>query len=169
MTTNPAKNYKGKTEYTPKLCTEITKLMASGFSDVQVRAEWIISKDTFYRWLRTHEEFKEAHDIGKDMFDSMHEQLGVEGMLNVRDIDYQFWRDLGKFRNGWVDKSAQQAGNNTQINIDNVNILQQQSNEELITFINTNLEELSEFTDVEPRQIIDISEDSSDIKEQEEV
>lgn len=167
MTTNPAKNLKGKTEYNDKLPALLTKLMAAGFSDVQVRAEWGISKDTFYRWLRTHEPMKEAHAIGKDMFDSVHEQLGVEGMLKTRDIEYQFWRDLGKFRHGWADKNPQQG--NTQINIDNVNILQQQSNEELITFINTNIEALSEFTDIEPRQIIDISEDSSDTTEQEEV
>ena len=137
MTINPAKDLKGKTAYSDKLATNLTKLMAAGFSDVQVIAEWGISKDTFYRWLRTHEELKEAHGIGKVMFDSVHESLGVEGMLRTRDIDYQFWRDLGKYRNGWADKPTQ---GHTQINIDNINVLQQQSNEELIEYIKDNLE-----------------------------
>ena len=142
-------------KYVPKLCTEITKLMAAGFSDTEVMAQWNICRDTFYRWKRENPEFKEAHDIGKTLFDAAHEKLGKEGMLKTRDIDYQFWRDLGKYRHGWTEKLPTST-NNTQINIDKINILQNQSNSELIEYIKMNLEDLPELT-----HVIDITPDES--------
>jgi len=135
-------------KYHDKLCQDITKLMAAGFSDTEVLSQWKVSRDTFYRWKREHPEFKEAHELGKIMFDATHEQLGREGMLKTRDIDYQFWRDLGKYRHGWSDKSSTNT-NNTQINIDKINILQQQSNSELIDYIKSNIEELPELKLIE--------------------
>lgn len=143
MTTHvksPAKNHLGQTQYSPKLCAEVAKLMAAGFSDTQVFAQWNISKDTFYRWKREHEDFKEACDIGKAKFDAKHEELGVLGMMKAADIDYQFWRDLGKFRNGWTEKAPAGSTHNTQINIDKMNILHQQSNAELLEYIKDNLD-----------------------------
>lgn len=142
MTTEIQKNSRtGK--FRPSMCTDLTRLMAAGLSDTQVMAQWGISRDTFYRWLRENEEFKEAHETGKVMFDAVHEKLGVEGMLKMSDIDYQFWRDLGKYRNGWSDKAAATTTtNNTQINIDNMNVLQNQSNEQLVEFIKENLDVL---------------------------
>jgi len=132
-------------KYSPKLCTELTKLMAAGFSDVEVMAKWEISRDTFYRWKREIPEFKEAHEIGTNLFDSNHEKLGKEGMMKTKDIDYQFWRDLGKYRHGWAEKTPSNT-NNTQINIDKINILQQQTDSELIEFIKSNLEQVPELS-----------------------
>jgi hypothetical protein len=113
--------------------------MASGCSDTEVMAKWGVSRGSFYRWLKEYPELKEAHDVGKVMFDAIHEQIGVEGMLKQRDIEYQFWRDLGKYRHGWADKPSA-ATTNTQINIDTMNVLNQQTNEELLMFIKTQLE-----------------------------
>ena len=143
------------TKYNPKLCAELTKLMAAGFSDVEVMAKWEISKGTFYTWKREKPEFKEAHEIGTNMFDSHHEKLGKEGMLKAKDIDYNFWKDLGKFRHGWSEKSPSNT-NNTQINIDKINILQQQSDSELIEYIKSNLEQVPELCHIIP---IDNTED----------
>lgn len=140
---NCSTSISARSKYDPKLCTDLTKLMAAGNSDTQVIAQWGISRDTFYRWLREHEELKEAHEVGKVMFDAIHEKLGVEGMLKTADIDYQFWRDLGKFRNKWTDKS-ETSTNNTQINI---NFLQQQTNQELIEYIQENLDVIEENKD----------------------
>lgn len=141
---SPAKNSLGQTEYSPKLCAEIAKLMAAGMSNVQVMAMWGVSKKTFYAWKRNHEEFAEAADIGENMFNAQHEKLGVEGMLKTRDIDYNFWKDLGKFRNGWSEKERASINNNTQINIDSINIFKEQSDEELIEYIKSNIAELPE-------------------------
>lgn len=134
-------------KYDPKFCVEIYKLMAAGFSDTEVMAKWEISRDTFYNWKRDKPEFAEAHAKGKVQFDAAHEKIGREGMMKTRDVDYQFWRDLGKYRHGWTEKLPTNT-NNTQINIDRINILQNQSNDELIEFIKLNLEQVPELQNI---------------------
>jgi len=126
-------------KYENKYCVELTKKMAAGLSDTEVMAQWGISRSTFYRWLKEIPELKEAHEIGKVMFDSIHEDLGRQGMLKTADIDYQFWRDLGKYRHGWADKQSVSTSN-TQINIDTMNVLNEQTNEELLAYIKSQME-----------------------------
>lgn len=122
-------------KYESKHCVDLTKKMAAGLSDTEVMAQWGIARSTFYRWLKEFPELKEAHDVGKVMFDAIHEDLGRQGMLKLNDIDYQFWRDLGKYRHGWADKqTATGTTNNVQINI-----LNEQTNEELLEYIKDNM------------------------------
>lgn len=115
--------------------------MAGGSSETKAIALLGTARSTFYRWKKEHPEFAEACDKGKVVFDAHHEDLGVQGMMKTMDIDYQFWRDLGKYRNGWTDKTATGITNNTQINIDQMNVLNDQSNEELLAFIRSQLEQ----------------------------
>lgn len=126
-------------KYEPKQCIDLTKKMAAGLSDTEVMAQWGICRGTFYRWMKEYPELKEAHEIGKVMFDAIHEDLGRQGMLKQADIDYQFWRDLGKYRHGWSEKPSTST-NNTQINIDTMNVLNEQTNEELLIYIKSQME-----------------------------
>lgn len=134
-------------KYEPKYCVELTKKMASGMSDTEVMAQWGISRSTFYRWIKEIPELKEAHETGKVMFDAIHEDLGRQGMLKTADIDYQFWRDLGKYRHGWTEKTTG-VTTNTQINIDTMNVLNEQTNEELIMYIKSQMERHPELSNV---------------------
>lgn len=113
--------------------------MAAGMSDTEVMSAWGISRGTFYSWLKEYPDLKEAHEVGKVMFDAIHEDLGRQGMLKQTDIDYQFWRDLGKYRHGWSEKPSASTMN-TQINIDTMNVLNQQTNEELLDYIKSQME-----------------------------
>ena len=117
--------------------------MAAGLSDTEVMAQWGISRSTFYRWLKEVPELKEAHERGKVAFDAIHEDLGRQGMLKQTDVDYQFWRDLGKYRHGWAEKPSA-ATTNTQINIDTMNVLNEQTNEELLAYIKSQMERIPE-------------------------
>lgn len=135
-------------KYEKNHCVDLTKKMAAGLSDTEVMAQWGISRSTFYRWLKEYPELKEAHETGKVMFDAIHEDLGRQGMLKTAEIDYQFWRDLGKYRHGWVDKSVGGVTNNTQINIDQMNVLNEQSNEELLAYIKSQMEKHPELQNI---------------------
>lgn len=126
-------------KYEPKYCVDVYKKMAAGLSDTQVMAQWGISRGTFYRWMKEVPELKEAHEKGKVAFDAIHEDLGVQGMLKQAEIDYQFWRDLGKYRHGWAERPSA-ATTNTQINIDTMNVLNEQTNEELLEYIKSQME-----------------------------
>lgn len=141
----------GVTKYSPNLCVDLTKEMAAGKSDTEVMAKWGVSRGTFYKWKREFPEFQDAHDIGKVMFDSIHEGLGVQAMHKAIDLDYNYWKDLGKFRHGWTDKTS--AGTTNTINIDTMNVLNNQTNEELLCFIKSQLEanpELARIIEHEP-------------------
>ncbi len=131
-------------KYSATMCVDLTKKMAAGLSDTEVMAQWGISRGAFYRWLKEHPELKDAHDTGKVMFDAIHEDLGRQGMLKQADIDYQFWRDLGKFRHGWTEKPT--ASTTNTINIDTMNVLNNQTNEELLCYIKSQMEQHPELT-----------------------
>lgn len=128
--------------------------MAGGSSETKAIALLGTARSTFYRWKKEHPEFAEACDKGKVVFDAHHEDLGVQGMMKTMDIDYQFWRDLGKYRNGWTDKTTTGITNNTQINIDQMNVLNDQSNEELLAFIRSQLEQNPELQHIIEGEIV---------------
>lgn len=134
-------------KYEPRHCVELYKKMAAGLSDTEVMAQWGVSRSTFYRWIKEIPELKEAHERGKVAFDAIHEDLGRQGMLKQTDIDYQFWRDLGKYRHGWAEKPSA-ATTNTQINIDTMNVLNEQTNEELLEYIKSQMERLPELGNI---------------------
>ncbi len=143
-----SKELKERNKYEDKRhCLDLTKKMAAGQSDTEVMAQWGISRATFYRWLKEYPELKESHEIGKVMFDAIHEDLGRQGMMKQTDIDYQFWRDLGKYRHGWSEKPST-ATTNTQINIDTMNVLNEQTNEELLEYIKSQMERHPELGNV---------------------
>jgi Spy/CpxP family protein refolding chaperone len=122
-------------DYRPEYCAQVYKFMAAGMSKTQAMAQLGISKKTFYKWKKDFPEFEEAIDRGEVQFDAHHEELGVDGMMKTRDIEYQFWKDLGKYRNGWSEKPSSVATTNTQINIEQMNVLNDMSNEELLALI----------------------------------
>lgn len=128
--------------------------MCAGLSETQAIAALDTSRSTFYRWKKEYPDFKEACDKGRVQFDAKHEELGVQGMMKTMDIEYQFWRDLGKYRNGWTDKTAPGITNNTQINIDQVNVLNDQSNEELLIYIKSQMEKHPELQHIIEGEIV---------------
>ena len=140
--------------YTPEHCVKLYKDMAAGLSDTEVMAKWGISRSTFYRWVKEVPELKEAHERGKVAFDAIHEDLGRQGMLKQTDVDYQFWRDLGKYRHGWAEKPSA-ATTNTQINIDTMNVLNEQTNEELLMFIKAQMEKHPELSNIIDGEIVE--------------
>jgi transposase-like protein len=144
-----------KLDYDPKYCVEVYKYMSGGMSETQAIAALGHSRSTFYRWKKEYPEFKEALDKGKVQFDARHEELGVQGMMKTMDIDYQFWRDLGKYRNGWTEKSTGGITNNTQINIDQMNVLNEQSNDELLAYIKIQMENHPELTRIIEGEVIE--------------
>lgn len=143
-----------QSDYDPKYCAEVYKIMAGGASETKAIAILDKSRSTFYRWKKEHPEFAEACERGKVQFDAHHEDLGVQGMMKTMDIDYQFWRDLGKYRNGWTDKTAPGITNNTQINIDQMNVLNDMSNDELLTLIKSQIEQNPELQHIIEGEVV---------------
>ncbi len=144
-----------QSDYKPEYCAQVYKYMCAGLSETQAIAALDTSRSTFYRWKKEYPEFKEACDRGRVQFDAKHEELGVQGMMKTMDIEYQFWRDLGKYRNGWTDKTAPGITNNTQINIDQVNVLNDMSNEEVLAYIKSQMEKHPELAHIIEGEIVE--------------
>lgn len=135
-------------DYSPAHCVDLYKKMAAGQSDTQVMAQWGKCRGTFYRWLKEHPELKEAHEKGKTAFDAIHEDLGVQGMMDPKSVDFNFWKALAIRRNGWSLDKQSGGTNNTQINIDTMNVLNEQTNEELLAFIRSQMEKHPELSNI---------------------
>lgn len=127
--------------------------MAAGLTDTEVIAKWGISRSTFYRWKKEYPEFKEASEIGKNLYDSNMISLGRQGMLKMIDMDYRYWKDLSKNVHGLEDPK-QLATNNTQINIEQMNVLNEQSNEELLMYIKSQMEKHPELQHIIEGEVV---------------
>lgn len=128
-------------EFKKYYVNKIAQETALGKSDSQIIKDWGIARSTFYEWKKNHPEFLEAYDLGKGLAESNHIELGRLAMTKQLDLDYQFWRDIGKHLYKINNQPTAGGTNNTQINIDNMNVLQNQSNEELLSYIKNKLEE----------------------------
>ena len=52
------------TKYKTSFCDALIDQMSQGALNEEIFASWSISKDTFYRWINEHEDFKAAYEIG---------------------------------------------------------------------------------------------------------
>ena len=137
-------------KYKPSYPADIFKCMAAGQTDTEVFAKWGISKATFYRWLKEIPDLKEAKEMGEVQYEAFLDQKGRAGMLKTEDIDPVFWKELCKYKLG---RSEKQLAQNTQINIENMNVLNQQTNDELLEYIKSQMDqnpELKNIIDVTP-------------------
>jgi hypothetical protein len=144
------------TDYNPKYCAEVTKLMAAGLTETEVIAKLGKARSTFYRWKKEFPEFAEALELGRDLYGANMIQLGREGMNKTKDIDYRFWKDLSKNVHELKDPVSTNTGNTNNIQINNY--LNEQSNEELLAYIKNQMETHPELTRVIEGEIIDVSE-----------
>lgn len=140
-------------DFNPKYCAEVTKIMAAGKTETEAMSELGKSRSTFYRWKKEHPEFKEAIDLGKTFYDANIINLGRHGMLKTMDLDFRYWKELSKNVHELKDPSS--ATHNTQINIDQMNVLNEQSNDELLAYIKSQMEKHPELQHIIEGEIIE--------------
>lgn len=100
----------------------ITK-MADGQFDYEIYADWDISKDTFYRWLREYPDLKEAYDIGMAKCLKWWTTIGKQRCLQEVDKGFKYWVAIMNNKFGWgKEEGSRGTVNNTQININKVEI-----------------------------------------------
>ena len=142
-----------QSDYDSKYCAEATKIMSAGLTETECIAQLGKSRSTFYRWKKEFPEFKEALDRGKVLYDSNMIALGRQGMLKTMDLDYRYWKDLSK--NVHELKDPQTSTHNTQINIDQMNVLNEQTNEELLMYIKSQMEKHPELSHIIEGEIVE--------------
>ena len=124
---------------------EVEDLMAQGYTDARICAQWGIARSTFYDWLQDNEDFKKSYERGKEKAEAWWEEFGLAGMTGkIPKFNATMWIAFmnNKFR--W-SRGEKKEDNKTQINIGNMQVLQNlqhMTDDELDAKINGLLENL---------------------------
>jgi hypothetical protein len=113
-------------------------LMTEGALDCEIYAQWNISKMSFYRWLNEHEELKEAHEIGLSKCEAWWTKRMRERFEAGDDKGFKYCIAIMNNKFGW-EKGSKSDGNTTNININNMNVLENKSRDSLLEYISAKL------------------------------
>ena len=127
---------------------QLSELVAQGYTVTRICAEWGISRDTYYRWMKENPDFAEASEIGDAAREAWFEQVGIAGMTGqIKGFNATVYLGFMNNKFGWA--RGGDSGKNTQINIHGdmqvLQNIQQLSNLELDDRIKGLLEGLDEF------------------------
>lgn len=122
-----------KSRYDPSMCKIIVEVAREGGHVAQMcRAIGIKSRDTFYRWVNTHSEFKEAYEESKLEAQAFYESVLLAGALG-KIKNYNFSSLAMIMNNKFPDdyKRTAGSGSNTEINIGSINSIEQLNTKQL--------------------------------------
>lgn len=122
-------------EYQDKYCSLIRMYLRQGYSKSKFCSEVGISRDSFYRWQKEYPEFKEACTIALEDNLAYYEDQYLLAAEGKKEINIAALKEARAGQHGSV-QSPETKGN--QINIGNINILQQKSDEELLQALEIN-------------------------------
>lgn len=128
------------TKYTEDRCLELQELMAKGYFNTWIAAEWKIDEDTFYEWRNVHPEFQAAYNIGMARRTVWWERKGMELMEAGSNKSFNYWIAFMNMHHNYKPTEGRNGG--TTVNIKNMNVLQTKSKQDLLEIINTKLKAL---------------------------
>jgi DNA-binding XRE family transcriptional regulator len=122
------------TKYDPKLADALLESLSKGLTKQEAAAELRISRDTMYRWAKEHSEFGTALRTGLEWSEAVNISILRQGALGkIPKFNPTAFALLMNNTFGW--SKSQEGFVGTQININNMNVLQNKSNDELLKFI----------------------------------
>lgn len=78
--------------YKDAYAEQLIELMGSGMLDCEIYWKWRISKNTFYRWIREHDDFREAFEIGSAGCETYWAEWGKKGMRGeIKGFSFNAW------------------------------------------------------------------------------
>lgn len=135
-------------EYAEGHAELIIGMMEQGKFDYEIMAEFNISREPFYRWLKQYPEFGKAHEIGKPKRFVWWMTEGKKRFADSSDKGYKYWVTImnNMFSDmGWTSEYGNKNG--TQININNMQVNQiPQTEFEVLESIKANFATLNSTT-----------------------
>jgi hypothetical protein len=74
---------RSRDDYKPEYCSQIIEFMKKGYSLASFGAEIRKTRQTLYNWIKTHQDFKEAHDIGKQSALKFFETMLINASMGI--------------------------------------------------------------------------------------
>lgn len=139
---------KGRWKYKSTYPEELIQMMEQGMLDCEIFAEWSISKDQFYTWRREIEAMEHAFQIGLPKCEAWWTRKMRECFLKGDDKGFKYCIAIMNNKFGWEKGTKSGEGNTTNININNMNVLQQLGRDGLIKDIQLQLEKHKDIIDV---------------------
>ncbi len=119
---------------------QLIEMMSVGKLDVQIYAEWGVSKDTFYTWLNEYKDLKEAHEIGLAKCEAWYASAAQRALEDRDDKGFKYFIAIMNNKFGWEKGPPKSEGTTNNIQIGNVNLLQQKSRVDLLDYVKTAIE-----------------------------
>lgn len=95
--------------------TKFLEMGADGCSDVEIRAEFGISTDLWYRWLKEDKEFSETATKAKALCHAKWEAMGRKMAFGLAEGNPTTWIFNMKNRFGWRDKQEVDVNANVRV------------------------------------------------------
>jgi len=146
-------------KYKKDMPDQLIEMMAQGKLDVQIYAEWGISKQAFYKWLNEHEELKEAHEVGLAKCEAYYASAAQRALEDRDDKGFKYFIAIMNNKFGWEKGAPKEASTTNNIQIGNVNVLQQKSRADLLDYVKASLEKHGDILNV---KVIDHQPESGD-------
>lgn len=144
------------TDYRDDFPEQLTELMKEGKKGCHLFAHFGISRRTFYLWCKKHPEFHTAYEQGWELCEKWWEDHGLKMMLAGSEDGFKPWIAFMNKNFNWSNRDKSDQAGGAQINIGNINVFQEQSKEELLTYILKSVNEL---------QIVDAQFEIQDVQE----
>lgn len=95
----------GATQYDPKLCGMLKEHMRKGGSFKTFAGAIEVPYSTVKSWLKQHEEFKDARDIGEALSELFWDKLGMAGIMGkVKGFKEKTYLQFMQERFNWSEK-----------------------------------------------------------------
>lgn len=138
----------GTGKYKEEYVTELLDLMSEGLLDCEIYAQWSITKETFYTWLREKSDLKEAYDQGIQICEAWWVGQMRRCFLERDDKGFKYCIAIMNNKFGWEKGSKQSDQTVTNVTINQMNVLQNKSRTNLIDFIKNSLHRNRDVIDV---------------------
>lgn len=132
----------------PYHCDKALKMMSEGHANCEIITEFKINSDTFYDWCTRYAEFGEAVERGREARKAFFYKHARKQWMKGTDKGYKFFAAIAK-----EDMNLQPNLIQNQVNINQMNVLDKRSDQELIDFIQGKIDRLP----VEQQKVIDIT------------
>ena len=118
-------------------------LMKEGKKGAHLHSHFGITAKCFWEWRKRYPEFNEAYERGWEECEKYWENIGIQMIQEKDDKAFKPWIAFMNRNFGWNKNATGEAGGNTTINVNNLQINNMQTKDELIKFIESELKELN--------------------------
>lgn len=139
-------------DYCPAMCDMVLEFMSEGASVVECARHLKVCRDTIYDWMKKHPDFAKAVKTGRDWSEARNaEIIRMIALGQIPKANMEAYKMYMRNTTDW-DKNVNTAGVVNQTmnigNINQVNVLQDKSQEELIEYINDIAQDVKGVLDV---------------------